>query len=121
MKTCSINNCESKIKAVGLCSKHYQRQANHGDPLLTKIREPRTGTIRKDGYLYYQFKEGAGLAHVLIAEKALGKKLPPGAVVHHADGNPSNNKNSNLVICPSQAYHMLIHARTRAYEKRQNK
>lgn len=56
------------------------------------------------------------LEHVLIAEKVLGKPLPAGAVVHHVDKNNLNNKNSNLVICQDQSYHMLIHLRQRAYD-----
>lgn len=54
--------------------------------------------------------------HIRIAEKAIGKKLPKGAEVHHADGNRLNNKNDNLVICPSKGYHNLLHARIRAAE-----
>ncbi len=52
--------------------------------------------------------------HVVIAERALGHALPPKAVVHHADGNPRNNVNANLVICPDQAYHLLLHTRMEA-------
>ena len=52
--------------------------------------------------------------HVLIAERVLGRKLPAGACVHHADENPSNNTPSNLVICPNQAYHSLLHIRARS-------
>lgn len=51
--------------------------------------------------------------HTLVVEKALGKSLPDGAVVHHIDGNGLNNKNSNLVICQDRAYHNLLHARQR--------
>ncbi len=51
--------------------------------------------------------------HILIAEKALGKPLPPKAVVHHWDENPQNNEPSNLVICEDQRYHFLLHARAR--------
>lgn len=51
--------------------------------------------------------------HVLIVEKVLGHPLPSTAVVHHHDGNKSNNLNSNLVVCENQAYHNLLHARTR--------
>ena len=53
-------------------------------------------------------------AHEVIAEKALGKPLPKGAEVHHIDENKLNNKNSNLVICPSRSYHFLLHRRQRA-------
>lgn len=49
--------------------------------------------------------------HRLRAERALGKPLPPGALVHHADG--STNENAPLVICQDMAYHRLLHSRMR--------
>lgn len=50
-------------------------------------------------------------AHRLAAERAIGHTLPVTAEVHHVDGNPRNNKNSNLVICQDAAYHRLLHVR----------
>lgn len=50
------------------------------------------------------------LEQILIAEKALGKPLPPKAVVHH-------HTPTQLVVCQDQAYHMLIHKRTKAYNE----
>ena len=47
--------------------------------------------------------------YILVAEKALGKPLPPKAVVHH-------HTPKQLVVCQDQAYHLLIHQRKRAYE-----
>jgi hypothetical protein len=47
--------------------------------------------------------------HIVIAEKALGKPLPTGAVVHH-------HASDQLVICQDKAYHNMIHRRMRAYE-----
>lgn len=49
--------------------------------------------------------------HILRAERALGRPLPPGAEVHHADG--SMNDNAPLVICQDLAYHRLLHARSK--------
>jgi hypothetical protein len=69
--------------------------------------------IDKDGYVVITSHPCIRL-HVHIAESVLGKKLPKNAIVHHIDGDKQNNKNNNLVICPSRAYHNLIHARERA-------
>lgn len=49
--------------------------------------------------------------HRLRAEAALGRPLPTGAIVHHADGTKGDS--SPLVICQDHAYHMLLHVRMR--------
>jgi len=55
------------------------------------------------------------MEHVLMAEKALGKPLPKGVVVHHVDGDPAaNRKPWNLVVCPNQDYHLLLHRRAQS-------
>lgn len=36
--------------------------------------------------------------HELVIEKKMGRKLRSGEVVHHKDGNPSNNTPSNLEV-----------------------
>jgi len=76
---------------------------------------------RGDGYVMVQRpdhrrtdKWGYIREHILIAEKALGKSLPLGAVIHHGNGNGTDNIGSNLVICENHAYHNLLHQRTRA-------
>ena len=54
--------------------------------------------------------------HVGVVEAILGYKLPKGVIVHHVDNDGTNNHPSNLVVCPSQKYHLLLHARQRIYE-----
>jgi len=66
------------------------------------------------GYITLKLEDGSTVQeHRYLAEKALGKPLPKGCIVHHVDGNPGNNKKYNLVICQDQRYHSLLHKRTR--------
>lgn len=55
------------------------------------------------------------LEHRSVAEKALGKPLPPSAVVHHFGAHIAEN-GKNLVVCEDQAYHLFLHRRERAYQ-----
>lgn len=36
----------------------------------------------------------------MVAERMLGRKLKPGEVVHHIDGNKRNNAPENLMVFP---------------------
>ena len=74
--------------------------------------------MKLGNYAVVYHKGGKGKstrAHRVIAELALGKPLPQGAVVHHHFGDTNTKYPRQLVICQDQAYHMLIHARTRIY------
>lgn len=115
MAACSALGCSRAAVARGWCGKHYQAWKVHGDPLGSRPKRPDfAGCRRKDSYVIHQIDKVPKLAHVLVAERALGRSLPAGAVVHHVDEDPSNNAPSNLVICPDQSYHMLLHCRMRA-------
>lgn len=112
MKTCSIEGCGKPHEGRGFCKEHYQQWYRYGDP-LARFRAVRgSGWRDRAGYKFHGEKQ----EHIAIAEKALGKSLPKGAVVHHVDCDPGNNKNNNLLVCPSQAYHRLIHQRQAAFD-----
>lgn len=76
------------------------------------------GKTNKRGYTYTFMPEhprahkgGYVADHILIAERALGKPLPPKAQVHHVKGKDNGG---GLVICQDYAYHHFIHRRLRA-------
>jgi hypothetical protein len=85
---------------------HYIREPHGNNYKLT--RSPSHHRAKKGGCV---------LVHILIAEKVLGKPLPLGAVVHHADGRRLNNEKYNLVICQDNSYHKLLHLRMRALKE----
>ncbi len=84
--------------------------------LKRKIREAGTGTITDKGYVIVSIDGIDRLEHALVAERALGKPLPKGAVVHHRDGNTSNNSPWNLIVFRNNVDHMEFHRRERAYD-----
>jgi len=49
--------------------------------------------------------------HILLAERILGRPLPPLVVIHHPKGNQDN---SIFVICENRTYHALLHQRMRS-------
>ncbi len=105
---CCVEGCNEDATRKQMCQKHYRRVKVHGDPGKTNRRANGDGK----GYLS---NDGKG-AHVVAAERAIGRALPEGAQVHHVNGDRSDNRGSNLVICPSQKYHALLHIRARALE-----
>lgn len=112
MRHCSITNCAKSVKTKGLCNTHYSRLLR-GSDMTMPIRR-KTGGCTFSGYRRFKKNGVITREHTLIAEKALGKLLPKGAIVHHVDGNGINNANNNLVICPNQTYHLALHYRLRA-------
>lgn len=63
----------------------------------------------KDTNGYFRFNDSNIFVHRWMAEKKNKRKLKPGEVVHHRDGNKTNNSFRNLHVCKNQHEHDIIH------------
>lgn len=110
MTACQVEGCGERRHARGVCKAHYEVARTRGclPPLVRAANG--TGHVTRAGY---RLIRGRPL-HRMIVEAALGRPMPRGALIHHVDGNPSNNAHGNLVVCQDQTYHLLLHQRTRA-------
>lgn len=113
--SCIVSSCERPRKmSNGYCAMHYNRMRRNGKLEIDR-NSPGEGGINLGGYRVISINGKRVYEHIQRAEEALGKSLPPGAVVHHMNGNESDNFTPlNLIICPSQTYHLLLHRRQRA-------
>jgi hypothetical protein len=111
-------SCDRAAFARGYCQQHYDSVFKHGREYII-LAPDGAGSITKDGYRVLTINGKKIPEHVMLAERALGRKLPDGAVVHHMNEDKLDNYTPlNLVICPDQAYHMLLHKRIREYNER---
>ena len=61
---------------------------------------------------------GYAYEHRLVMEAKVGRKLKKGEVVHHKDGNKSNNKPENLELKESVAQHLFEHRKATSNRKK---
>ena len=66
------------------------------------IKNPEHPRADVRGYVY---------EHVLVAEKALGRPLRRGELVHHINGENGDNQPENLEVLPSRFHHSVAHRR----------
>jgi hypothetical protein len=50
-------------------------------------------------------------------EKAIGRELHLGAIIHHVNGIKNDNRPGNLVVCPNEKYHRMLHVRAQALKE----
>jgi len=66
--------------------------------------------LTKNGYVRLSLSGKTRCEHIVVAERALGRSLRPGEMVHHINGNKQDNRNCNLLICTG-SYHKQLEAR----------
>jgi hypothetical protein len=78
-----------------------RRSSSAGYVLIFRPDHPRATT------------NGSVFEHILVAEAALGRLLPSGAVVHHVDDDKAHNAGTNLCILQTNTDHIELHRRRR--------
>jgi hypothetical protein len=78
-----------------------------------KLRMARLGTGEGKSYE----KTFGRHTHRAVAEQKIGRKLRPGEIVHHKDGNKRNNSPDNLEIFRSQKEHAAYHVKETRFFK----
>lgn len=77
------------------------------------------GKYLKCGYVLIRIGTGKYVPeHRYVAEQKLGRKLNTKEVIHHIDGDRSNNTFENLQIFSSHSEHMKIHLTSEEARKR---
>ncbi len=81
---------------MGLFSrKHKSYKTKEG---YIQIYKPKSPSARENGY---------APKHRVVAEKMLGRPLSNNEVVHHKDGNKTNNRKSNLKVMTKEEHFKL--------------
>ncbi len=116
---CLVPSCEKRPVNRGMCSTHAQQRIagiinSEGVQLRAKKAWKRTRSetwVGRDGYVLVKAPEGhpraradgSILEHRLVAEKALGRYLEEWEVVHHKNGDRSDNHPENLQVLDGRA------------------
>ena len=116
MNICSIDGCEKYAVARTWCHAHYKKWSLHGCPThgTEHARKHGEGTINYAGYIAVSVGKSKKMQHVIVMEQHLGHPLKKGNVVHHIDGDTTNNDISNLQLFQNQSEHRLFHANEKA-------
>lgn len=118
---CAVAECNEGVRypSTGMCNKHHTRLTRYGRTNRQRAEHGLGRPVTGAGYIVITRNGRPIYEHVYLAELALGKPLPKGAVVHHMNEDKTDNFTPfNLVVCPDQSYHALLHKRMREYAEK---
>lgn len=100
-------NCH--IGEHNFCSKECVNKWNRENRKGENANGWKGGIHYQDGYIFKKEKDGGYRGeHRILMEEKLGRRLTEQEVVHHIDGNKTNNSLDNLMVM-TRAEHALLH------------
>lgn len=92
---------EIQIGKFGKLSRRWNGGLRKNSNGYILIYKPNNQSADKSGYIR---------EHRYIVEQYIGRKLKPSEIIHHIDGNKSNNKKLNLYIFSKKGLHTTFEA-----------
>lgn len=100
--SCSVEGCDRKPKAKGLCASHYQRLKQTGSVGAADFQRHGLGRhVSQDGYVVLKwgpYGDQKRLEHRAVMEELLGRELLTEENVHHKNGVRHDNRPDNLEL-----------------------
>ena len=131
LRVCDICGAEQWVSYWNVCKKSdhvckkcsnkingKKRRGNNEAWNKGKKSTRKVGSTYLDTYGYHQLYLGNHIPnqdskyyreHRMMMEVKLGRELDPSEVVHHIDGDKTNNTFDNLFVCESQNHHRQVH------------
>jgi len=69
---------------------------------------------------HLRMKNGYAYEHQIVAEQKLGRRLQKGEIVHHKNGDRTDNCLENIEICSSRFSHKVKHRKTDLERRKPN-
>lgn len=90
------------------CRKCYNEYVKKNIPVSNKVKlRKRTGFWYENGYKVLYNNGNSIKEHIFVMETHIGRKLLPNEVVHHIDGNKTNNNITNLRLMTNREHSSL--------------
>ncbi|MFN7341419.1 MAG: HNH endonuclease signature motif containing protein [Opitutia bacterium] len=109
----SCARCGASFTRFPSRARRYPRQFCSSACSLAQKKAERRGCVNGAGYRQISIECRTVLEHRLVVEQNLGRALRPGEVVHHINGDRSDNRIENLRVIENSSAHLREHGRER--------